>query len=204
MNVLFCEYSALAGALCISACLQWAEDRMHGRSGDSITFKTLHNGSYKPWAYPHFLMYWMVECVMMNKYPSPRWGLVSNTSCWGGGGAKGPPEISQTTGPISKFQTPFDSPVRELPVQCQKFDPDVTYLCVSAHDFTWFNWLLGRHLPIYLKFEIENPFVKSWIHIYLTVSCQRVWTKYTIFTSRLSQGNSMLSYFNPRPTGVFL
>ena len=44
------------------------------------------------------------------------------------GGPKGPPppEISQTTGPISKFQTPFDSPVRELPVQCKKFDPEVT------------------------------------------------------------------------------
>ena len=48
-------------------------------------------------------------------------------SCWGGGGrAKGPPEISQTTGPISKFQTPFDSPVRELPVQGQKLDLEVT------------------------------------------------------------------------------
>ena len=56
-----------------------------------------------------------------------RWGLVSNTSYWGGGGgAKGTPEISQTTGPISKFQMPFDSPVRELPVQGQKFDPGVT------------------------------------------------------------------------------
>ena len=44
----------------------------------------------------------------------------------GGGGAKGPPEISQTTGPIPEFQTPFDSPVRELPVQGQKFDPEVT------------------------------------------------------------------------------
>ena len=43
-----------------------------------------------------------------------------------GGGAKAPPEISQTTGPISKFQTPFDSPVRERPVQGQKFDPEVT------------------------------------------------------------------------------
>ena len=44
----------------------------------------------------------------------------------GGGGQRAPPEISQTTGPISKFQTPFDSPVRELPVQGQKFDPEVT------------------------------------------------------------------------------
>ena len=45
----------------------------------------------------------------------------------GGGGPKGPPpEISQTTGPSSKFQTPFDSPVRELPVQGQKCDPEVT------------------------------------------------------------------------------
>ena len=59
-------------------------------------------------------------------YPSPRWGLVSNTSCWGGGGKGHPPEISQTTGPISKFQTPFDSPVRELPVQGHKFGPQVT------------------------------------------------------------------------------
>ena len=46
INMLFFEYSALAGALCISVCLQWVEDRMHGRSGDAITFKTLHNGSY--------------------------------------------------------------------------------------------------------------------------------------------------------------
>ena len=37
-----------------------------------------------------------------------------------------PAGISQTTGPISKFQTPFDSPVRELPVQGQIFDPEVT------------------------------------------------------------------------------
>ena len=44
-----------------------------------------------------------------------------NTSCF-----KGSPEISQTTGPISKFQTPFDSPVRELPEQGKKIDLDVT------------------------------------------------------------------------------
>ena len=44
----------------------------------------------------------------------------------GGGGGKGPPEISKTSGPISKFQTPFDSPVRELTEQCQKFDLEVT------------------------------------------------------------------------------
>ena len=44
----------------------------------------------------------------------------------GGGGGKGPPEISQTTGPISKLQMSFNSPVRELPVQGQKFDLEVT------------------------------------------------------------------------------
>ena len=43
-----------------------------------------------------------------------------------GGGQRAPLEISQTTGPFFKFQTPFDSPVRELPVQGQKFDPDFT------------------------------------------------------------------------------
>ena len=52
-------------------------------------------------------------------------GSGCNTSCWGGA-QRAPPEISQTTGPISKFQTPFDSPVRELPVQGQIFDPEVT------------------------------------------------------------------------------
>ena len=60
----------------------------------------------------------------LNPRPAGVW-CHCHTSCWGGG-AKGPPEISQTTGPISKFQTPFDSPVRELPVQGQKFNPEVT------------------------------------------------------------------------------
>ena len=59
----------------------------------------------------------------VNPRPAGVW-LVTRPA--GGGGAKGPPEFSQTTGPISKFQTPFDSPVRELPVQGQTFDPEVT------------------------------------------------------------------------------
>ena len=60
----------------------------------------------------------------VNPRPAGVW-LVTRPA--GGGGPKGPPpEISQTTGPISKFQTPFDSPVRELPVQGQIFDPEVT------------------------------------------------------------------------------
>ena len=60
----------------------------------------------------------------VNPRPAGVW-LVTRPA---GGGPKGPPppEISQTTGPISKFQTPFDSPVRELPVQGQIFDPEVT------------------------------------------------------------------------------
>ena len=44
--------------------------------------------------------------------------------CWGG--AYRPPVISQTTGPISKIQTPFDSPVRELSTHGVKFDLEVT------------------------------------------------------------------------------
>ena len=55
----------------------------------------------------------------LNPRPAGVW-LVTRPA----GGLKGPPEISQTTGPISTFQTPFDSPVRELPVQGQKFDPE--------------------------------------------------------------------------------
>ena len=58
----------------------------------------------------------------VNPRPAGVW-LVTRPA---GGAQRAPPEISQTTGPISKFQTPFDSPVRELPVQGQKFDPEVT------------------------------------------------------------------------------
>ena len=64
---------------------------------------------------------WIID--IDNPRPAGVW-LVTRPA---GGGAKGPPpEISQTTGPISKFQTSFDSPVRELPVQGQTFDPEVT------------------------------------------------------------------------------
>ena len=46
---------------------------------------------------------------------------------WGGGIAPPPPpEISQTTGTISIFQTPFDSPGRELSEQRKPFDFEVT------------------------------------------------------------------------------
>ena len=60
--------------------------------------------------------------ISLNPRPAGVW-LITRPA---GGGGKGPPEISQTTGPISKFQTPFDSPVRELLVQGQKLDPEVT------------------------------------------------------------------------------
>ena len=65
----------------------------------------------------------------LNPRPAGVWLVIRAA---GGGALPPPPEISQTTGPISKFQTPFDSPVRELPVQCQKFDPEVTD-DVTAH-----------------------------------------------------------------------
>ena len=54
-------------------------------------------------------------------YPSPP-GVWLVTRPAGGGGAK-PPKISQITGPISKFQTPLDSLVRELPDQDQNTWP---------------------------------------------------------------------------------
>ena len=67
-----------------------------------------------------------IQSIVINPRPAGVW-LVTRPAGGGGGGPKGPPpEISQTTGPISKFQTPFDSPVRELPVQGQTFDPEVT------------------------------------------------------------------------------
>ena len=53
----------------------------------------------------------------------PTAGVLLVTRPAGGGGQRPPPS---TTGPISKFQTPFDSPVRELPVQGRKFDLEVT------------------------------------------------------------------------------
>ena len=77
--------------------------------------------------------------TIINPRPAGVW-LVTRPA-GGGGGQRAPPEISQTTGPISKFQTPFDSPVRELPKQCQKFDPEVTddvtdQVKVSIFDFS--------------------------------------------------------------------
>ena len=77
-------------------------------------------------------------CIRANISIWPMWGGIPTTfnprpaGVWlvtrpaGGGAQRAPPEISQTTGPISKFQTLFDSPVRELPVQGQIFDPEVT------------------------------------------------------------------------------
>ena len=45
----------------------------------------------------------------------------------GGGAAyRHPPVISQTAGPISKIQTPFDSPEREISKHDVKFDLEVT------------------------------------------------------------------------------
>ena len=68
---------------------------------------------------------WCISRTVLdvNARPAGVW-LVTRPA--GGGGKGPPPEISQTTGPISKFQTPFDSPVRELPVQGKTFDPEVT------------------------------------------------------------------------------
>ena len=67
---------------------------------------------------------WVTEAwSLVNPRPAGVW-LVTRPA-GGGGGQRAPPEISQTTGLISKFQTPFDSPVRELPVQGKKFDPQV-------------------------------------------------------------------------------
>ena len=47
---------------------------------------------------------------------------VSHILFGGGGGAYHLPVISQTTGPIAKIQTPFDSPARELSEQGIKLD----------------------------------------------------------------------------------
>ena len=44
----------------------------------------------------------------------------------GGGGCIAPPVISRTTGPISKIQTPFDSPVHEFSKHGVEFDLAVT------------------------------------------------------------------------------
>ena len=58
-------------------------------------------------------------CMHVNPRPAGVWIVTRPAE----GAQRPPPEISQTTGPISKFQTPFDSPVRELPVQGKKIWP---------------------------------------------------------------------------------
>ena len=62
---------------------------------------------------------------MYRVHPRPV-GLWRVTHSIGGGGGHRPPVISQTTGPISKIQTHFDIPVRELSKHGVKFDLDVT------------------------------------------------------------------------------
>ena len=64
-----------------------------------------------------------------NILPSTRAPLGSGEShilLAGGGRIIPPPVISQTTGPIPKIQTLFDSPVRELSKHGVKFDLEVT------------------------------------------------------------------------------
>ena len=74
----------------------------------------------------------------------------------GGGGGKAPSEISQTTGAISKFQMPLDSPRRELPEQGIKVDIEVTdditgQVKVRIFDFSGFLtsaskiWMLSKN-----------------------------------------------------------
>ena len=66
-----------------------------------------------------------VKAIAVSLTRAP-FGLWRVTHSVGGGGAFQPPVISQTTGPISKIQTPFDSPVRDLSKPALKFDLEVT------------------------------------------------------------------------------
>ena len=89
-----------------------------GRFGEDLQFlvpMVLHKWS---------VCLFFINVCIVNPRPAGVW--IVTRPAGGGGGQRAPPEISQTTGPISKFQTPFDSPVRELPVQGQKFDLEVT------------------------------------------------------------------------------
>ena len=62
--------------------------------------------------------------LCFNPRPAGVWLVIRPA---GGGGAKGPtPEIYQTTGPISKFQTAFNSSVRDLPEQGKTNYPENT------------------------------------------------------------------------------
>ena len=60
---------------------------------------------------------------IFNPRPVALWRVTH--SVWEGRIAP-PPVIFQTTGPISKVQTPFDSPVHALSKQGVKFDLEVT------------------------------------------------------------------------------
>ena len=62
--------------------------------------------------------------VIDNPRPVGLWP-VAHFFFLGGGGVSASPVISQTAGPISKIQTPFDSPVRELFKYGMEFDLEV-------------------------------------------------------------------------------
>ena len=71
----------------------------------------------------------------------------------GGGGVSAAPVISQTTGPISKTQTSFDTPVREFSKPSAKFDLEVTDDWIVL----WIMWMNYAHeCGTYLKYRVSN------------------------------------------------
>ena len=85
------------------------------------------------------------------------------------------PVISQTTGPISKIQTPFDSPVREISKQCAKFDLKVTDDVTSQvkfekFDFVDFMILASKILILDAKKANESTWIVSLIFVRI-ISC---------------------------------
>ena len=57
--------------------------------------------------------------------PRPAWVWLATRPA-GGGGGKGPPEISQTTGPISKFQSHSIALYVNYPSKVKQFEMEVT------------------------------------------------------------------------------
>ena len=101
--------------------------------------------------------------------------FVTRPYYWGGGQSP-PPEISQTTGPISKFQTSFDSAVRELPVQGQKFDPEVTddvtgQIKVRIFDFSGLVTSASKISMLSANKANESAWIVSLTSVSIIISC---------------------------------
>ena len=102
-----------------------------------VHFRIRRNRTLFPYVVEQFFV--KLRYFPINPRPAGVW-LVTRPA--GGGGGKGPPEISQTTAPISKFQTSLGYDFAFVPT-CAK----TLYLCLTS-TYQIYKYLSKKKMPI--------------------------------------------------------